>query len=241
MIGLYGRTEMRRTLRNPRAFFFTLLFPLVMYVLIAGPARHEQIDGISAPLYFLSGMAAWGAMAAVLSSGARIAGERTSGWNRQLRITPLEARTYVATKLAGGYLTATVSMVVLSLVGLGLGVRLSPVRWVMMVGLILVGLLPFAGIGVFIGHRLSIESMAPAMGGITSVMAILGGTWGPVASHGWMHRLAESLPSYWLVQAGKVGQHASAWPRHGWVVVVVWTIVMARLAFWAFRRDTNRA
>ena len=41
-------------------------------------------------------MAAWGAMAAVIAGGARIAAERAIGWNRQLRITPLPARTYFA-------------------------------------------------------------------------------------------------------------------------------------------------
>jgi hypothetical protein len=144
MIGVYTRTELRRTFRNPRSFFFSLAFPLVMYLLIAAPARHQQIEGISTPLYFLSGMTAWGSMAAVLSIGARIAGERTAGWNRQLRITPLSARAYLTTKIAAGYVTATVAMVALSIVGFGLGVRLSPVRWLAMIALILVGLLPFA-------------------------------------------------------------------------------------------------
>jgi ABC-2 type transport system permease protein len=131
--------------------------------------------------------------------------------------------------------------VALSIVGFGLGVRLSPVRWLAMIALILVGLLPFAAMGLLIGHRLSVESMAPVMGGVTSLMAILGGTWGPIAAHGWLHRLAEALPSYWLVQAGKIGQHGNPWSGRGWIVVVVWTIVMARLAIWAFRRDTSRA
>ena len=35
------------------------------------------------------GLTAFGTMNAVLSTGARIAGERAVGWNRQLRITPL--------------------------------------------------------------------------------------------------------------------------------------------------------
>jgi ABC-2 type transport system permease protein len=35
------------------------------------------------------GLAAFGTMGAVLSSGARIAAERSTGWNRQLRLTPL--------------------------------------------------------------------------------------------------------------------------------------------------------
>ena len=45
--------------------------------------------GISAPLYYMVGLASFGTMLAMISSGARIAGERQAGWTRQLRITPL--------------------------------------------------------------------------------------------------------------------------------------------------------
>ena len=56
------------------------------------PERNDERPrrtGISAPLYFMVGLAAFGTMNAMLASGARIAAERTVGWNRQLRITPL--------------------------------------------------------------------------------------------------------------------------------------------------------
>ena len=86
------RYELLRTFRNRRFFFFSLGFPLVLYFLIAAPNRNEHDlggTGISAPLYFMVGLASFGAMNAMLSSGARIAAERAAGWNRQLRITPL--------------------------------------------------------------------------------------------------------------------------------------------------------
>ena len=35
-------------------------------------------------------------MVAVIAGGARIAAERAVGWNRQLRLTPLSARSYLA-------------------------------------------------------------------------------------------------------------------------------------------------
>ena len=93
----YTRYELLRTFRSRRFFVFSLGFPLVLYYLIAGP-NHDVTDlggtGISAPLYFMVGLTAFGTMNAMLSSGARIAGERAAGWNRQLRITPLPTRAY---------------------------------------------------------------------------------------------------------------------------------------------------
>jgi ABC-2 type transport system permease protein len=237
----YARLELLRAFRSTRFFVFSLAFPLVMYFLIAGPRRHEQADGIRLPLYFMTGMVAWGAMVAVTASGARIAGERAVGWNRQLRLTPLRAWTYFGAKVATGYALALVTIAVLYAAGMVLGVHLPLTSWLEMTGLIVVGLLPFAALGVVLGHVLTVDSLGPAMGGITAVFALLGGTWGPVAATGPMHALARILPSYWLVQAGKTAAGGAGWPAQAWLVIAVWTAVLVRLAATVYRRDTKRA
>src|SRR6185437_11110735 len=99
---VYTRYELTRTFRNRRLLFFSLGFPLVLFFLIASPNRHEQSlggSGISAPLYLMVGLAAFGTMNTVITTGARIALERTLGWTRQLRLTPLSPRVYFGTKL----------------------------------------------------------------------------------------------------------------------------------------------
>ena len=55
-----------------------------------------------------------------------------------------------------------------------------------------------------------------------------------------MHDPALGLPSYWLIQAGHVSLGGQGWTTTGWIVVAVWTIVLARLARYAFRRATKR-
>jgi ABC-2 type transport system permease protein len=237
----YLRYEIVRALRNYRFFAFSLAFPLTLFLLIAGPNRHEVIDKIPFPLYYMTGMAAWGTMTAVIAGGARIALERSLGWNRQLRVTPLSTRAYFQAKVLTGYLVAAFSIVLLYTAGLLLGVRLSAGHWVTMTVMILVGLVPFAALGVLLGHLLSPDSMGPAMGGITSLMALLGGAWGPVAAGGFVRDLTELLPSYWLVQAGKTALGGGLWPAKGWIVLAVWTLVLTRLAVRAFQRDTQRA
>ena len=67
----------------------------------------------------------FGAMIAVMSGGARIAAERTVGWNRQLRLTPLSARTYFARQGAHRLPWPSVSIVLLYVAGIALGVRLA--------------------------------------------------------------------------------------------------------------------
>ena len=95
-------------------------------------------------------------------------------------------------------------------------------------------------LGILLGHLLTVDSMGPAMGGITALFALLGGAWGPIASSGALHDLAQALPSYWLVQAGQSALDGDGWPLQGWLVIAVWTAVLTRLAVRVYRRDTSR-
>ncbi len=238
----YVRFEVVRTVRNARFFIFSLVFPLILFFTIAGPNKNITLGGIPFPLYYMVGMASWGTMAAVIAGGARIAAERSIGWNRQLRITPLSTRTYFRAKVFTGYVMALASIVLLYGAGLSLGVRMPVGDWVQMTLLILVGLIPFAVMGILLGHLLTVESMGPAMGGVTSLFALLGGSWGPIGGDsGILHDVIQCLPSYWLVRAAHVGTGNGGWGTTGWVVVAAWTVGLAALAARAYRRDTNRA
>jgi ABC-2 type transport system permease protein len=240
----YLRFELMRTLRNRRVLIFSLAFPLILYLLIAGPNRNEHNlsgTGISAPLYFMIGLASFGTMNAILSSGARIAAERSTGWNRQLRITPLGTRDYFRAKIATSYLLALVSLFALYVAGASIGVSLPADRWIKMTLLILVGLIPFAALGVLLGHLLTADSVGPAIGGTTALFAFLGGSWFPITGDGFIEHLAKLLPSYWVVQASRAGLGAPhPWGSEGWAVIAVWSIVLIALAARAYQRDTQR-
>lgn len=238
---VYTRYELLRTFRNRRFFVFSLVFPLVLFYVIAGPHKDATLGGLPFATYYMGGMAAWGTMAAVVAGGARIAMERQVGWNRQLRLTPLRPAAYLGAKVTSGYALAAVSLVLIYSAGLTLGVRPTASEWLSMTVLIIVALVPFAALGVFLGHRLSVDSMGPAMGGIISILALAGGAWGPIASHGFVHDASQALPSYWLVRAGQPYGGGPHWPLEAWVVIAIWTVVLGLLAMRAYRRDTGRA
>ena len=50
---------------------------------------------------------------------------------------------------------------------MSLGVRLSAAHWFELTGYVLVALMPFAVIGIILGHLLTVDSMGPALGGLT--------------------------------------------------------------------------
>lgn len=236
----YLRYEVIRTLRS-RRFLFLLGFPLVLFCVVAGSNQHGSLDGISFPVYYMTGMVSWGSMIAIISSGSRISLERQLGWTRQLRITPLRTRSYFRAKVLCGYLMATLTIVPLYLAGSLFGVRLHPSQWLTMTVLLLVGLIPFAALGILAGHLLKPDSLGPAVGGSTALFALIGGAWGPLSTAHTYVEVAKCIPSFWLVQAGKVALGGSGWPpAEAWIVIATWTAVLTSLAVLVYRRDTAR-
>jgi ABC-2 type transport system permease protein len=238
----YTRYELLRTVRERRLMIFGFGFPLVLYFVIAVPNRHMQDfanSGVTAPLYYMVSLASFGTMMSMVSLGGRIAGEREAGWTRQLRITPLSARAYLRAKVMTGYTMAALSLGLLYIAGAALGVSLSAGDWIQTTLLIAVALLPFAALGIGLGHLLTVDSVGPAIGGTVSLLALVSGTWFPVTS-GFLHDLGQFLPSYWLVQAGRVSIDGHPWGVLGWAVVLGWTVVLVAFAGWAYMRDTGR-
>ena len=239
---LYTRFELLRTFRNRRFFFLSLGFPLVLYFLIAGPQRNNHNlagTGISAPLYYMAGLASFGTMSSMISAGGRIAAERQAGWTRQLRITPLSTRAYFRAKVISAYAMALTSLVLLYLAGTTLGVTLAAHQWLAMTGLIVVGLLPLAALGITVGHLMNADSIGPLTGGLVAILAFLSGTWFPLTS-GFLYDVGQYLPGYWIVRASHIAVHGAGWSTKGWLVIAVWTVALVVAARIAYRRDTQR-
>ena len=245
MNATYVRYEFLRLLRNKRFFVFSLAFPLILFLVIAGSNKNQTVDfdGITLkfPLWYMVSMAGYGAMIAAIAGGARIAAERSTGWNRQLRLTPPSPRTYFRTKVLTSYAMAIVSIALLYVAGLSYGVSIHPFdRWLQMTSLLLVGLAPFIALGVLAGHLLTVDSMGPALGGGSAFFGFLGGQWFPLPNHGALHVIGQGVPSYWLTQASRVGIGDRGWTATGWIVVIGWTVAATVVARWAYRRDTGR-
>jgi ABC-2 type transport system permease protein len=240
----YFRYEFLRLWRNKRFFFFSLVFPLILFLVFGVSNKNSDVVFGSVTLkfilFYMVGMAGYGAMMASISGGARIAAERQVGWNRQLRLTPLRVPTYFAAKILTSYVMALLSIAVLFLAGLIFGVHVPVSRWTEMIALILIGLLPFIAIGIIIGHLLTVDSLGPALGGGAALFALLGGMWFPFSNGSTLQKIGEYVPSYWIAQAARVGVGASAWPAKGWLVIAGWTVVMAVIAARAYQRDTKR-
>ncbi len=239
---IHVRYEVLRMLRNPVFYGLTVGLPLVLFYAIASGQRHAVHDGTSFPLYFMTAMAAYGAMWATVGLGARISRDRATDWLRQVRITPLRTRTEFAAKVVSAYLLALPTLVLLFLAGASLGVRLGATQWLEMAGLLLAGLAPFIVIGFILGYVLQGDAVAAADAGVVLLFALVGGVFGfQLATSGPMFDVMKGLPSYWLVQAGRTALGGGSWPAEAWIVVVVWTVVLIPVSALAYRRSASRA
>jgi ABC-2 type transport system permease protein len=234
--------EILRTIRNRLFLGVTLALPLGLFYGVASGQRHATFNGTSFPLYFMTAMAVYGAMFAVVSPGAHTARDRSLGWTRQMMITPLRARTDVTAKVVAAYLLVLPTLILLFLAGASLGVRLGAARWLELGGLLLAGIAPFVVMGLILGYLMSADALTPATGGIVILFALFGGVYGfQLATSGPLFDVMKALPSYWLVQAGKTAVGGAAWPGQAWLVLAIWLVVLVAIAVLAFRRSASRA
>lgn len=244
MTTTYLLIELRRVYRNPRYLFFTIGVPVILFLVIGNAFEGGEVFGVSAQTWYMVNMGVFGAMGAVLGTGARIADERDHGWNRQLRLTPLPPLGYVMGKVLTGMLVALPTLLLVCLAG-GLtgAVHLSPLQWTQVIGLGWLAILPMAVVGVGLGYFSSGDNAQAVNGGTIMLMSIFGGIWFPITSESpqWMQTLAHAMPTYWIAQITRAPL-THVWPvLGGWVVLAVWVAIGARLAARGYRRDDLRA
>ena len=69
----------------------TIVFPVAFYLLFTRVLTGGARLGNDERAFLMVSMAAYGAIGAALSAAVRVAMERTNGWTRQFRVTPLPA------------------------------------------------------------------------------------------------------------------------------------------------------
>ncbi|MGP4013212.1 ABC transporter permease [Streptomyces sp. 4N124] len=243
LIGL----ELTRALRNRKFLFFSVLYPSVLFLLIAGSADSTtKVDGtgLTLPTYMMVSMASFGALTAVLMGNSeRIAKERESGWVRQLRLTPLPGRGYVLAKTASAAVVSLPSIVIVFVVAAVVkGVRLDAWQWLALTGAIWAGSLVFAALGVAIGYLASGDAVRP----ITMItyfgLSILGGLWMPTTTFpAWLQDIAKWVPTHAYAALGQAIEQSQAPHAKDIAVLAVFFALFTGGAAWLYRKDTLKA
>lgn len=238
----YLSLEIKRIIRSPQFTIFTIGMPVAMFLLfgtifgkMAGP------DGLPGDLGTMVKLAAYGASGGALFTGTRVAQERTDGWHRQLRLTPMRGPGYLVVKVTSAMAVALPVLLVVFLAGLATGVHMTAAQWVIVLGSLWLGVLPFAVLGLAIGLFGKGDTVGAVTGALMMPLGMLGGLWIPLyILPDWMSTLAHFFPTYWL---GRLGLDPLTHTAGTWVAVLVlggWLVVPALIVMRRFRLDTAR-
>jgi ABC-2 type transport system permease protein len=231
--------EIRRVLRNRRTLMFIVLFPNIFFYLFGilnGAAR----GGPAMLGLVMLNMAVYGAMVGTTSGGAAVSLERSQGWSRQLRLTPMSPYAYIVMKVMVSMTLGAMAIVSTYVVGALNGVHYSPSEWILCGLASWLASFVFAAFGLFMGFLLPSENVMQFVGPLLAVMAMFGGIFIPLqALPKTLQEIAKFTPMYGVGQLARapITGEITAWAIGG---VTVWTILFGIGAVVLFRRDTTR-
>lgn len=237
----YLVVEVRRVLRSTRFLIFSVVFPVLLFLLYVGIFANDDHTAVGV---LMVSMTAFGALSATLFAGGRLAVERSVGWQRQLRLTPLTGAGYLLAKGITAMLLALPAVVLVPLLGaVAEGVSLDTAGWLRVTVGIWLAVIPFAMIGLLIGQLGTPDSIQPIMSLTMMAMSLLGGIFIPIDTmpH-WLLQVAQILPSYWLGQVGRgaVTTDLSVDLGKAVLVLALWTVAVGFGVVRRYRRDSAR-
>lgn len=244
-LGQLTLAEVRRLTRNPMFAVGTIGFPVLWFSLFGLPNLGQKLpDGSSLGPYMLVNFGAAALLTlAFFSFGVNVAVERTGGWLKLLRASPMRAPLYFTAKVLAAMLFAAVSLSLLYAFGhfvggvtLGLGTALA------VLGKLLLGMIPVVALGLAIGFLVNPTAANVIANIVSIVMSFASGLFMPLSMlPGFMRKLAPYLPAYHL---GEVGRSPLAAPSGGesghWLILAGFTVLFGLLAAWGFRKDEAR-
>jgi ABC-2 type transport system permease protein len=238
------RAELTSMLRNPSSLVPTVLFPVMFWMFFGLPnARQTSSDGFNIGTYILTSFAMYSVIQTVLFNlGIFIAVERSTGWYRFQRTTPIRVYVMFAAKIVSVLLLALFALAVLLIVGaITGGVSLNLESWASLVARVLFGVLPFAALAVFIGYMSrNANAASPIINLIFFPMAFASGLFIPLRTlPEIVQKIAPFLPAYHSGELARVAagvpSASSPWTHAIWILG--FTAAFLALAVWAYRRD----
>ncbi|NUR71197.1 MAG: ABC transporter permease [Hamadaea sp.] len=235
----YLKFELRRMYREPRLIILTVAMPVILFLALGGSIKGDTPEKTKEILaYLMVAWAAYGALLGTFSSGVGVSHERSAGWLRQLRITPLPPATVVITKAIACSLVAIPAVLVVSVIGMARNVDFSVGQLALLVLLMWLGSVPFALVGLAVGFVLPPNLAQPASFLVSFGLAFAGGIF--IQSDDMpktMQQIVEWSPSYRFTQAGYAVLQHDTQSGTGWAIIAGWALVFAALAALAYRRS----
>ena len=244
-LGQLIHAELMRLLRSPIFALGTLGFPLFFFAIFGLPAvRQTTSSGANVGQIILVSFATYSLLSiAMISFGTVIATERTGGWLRLLRASPMPTALYLCAKIVAAMLFSALALAVLYAFAHFVGGITLPLGVALLVaGKLLLGMVSLVALGLAIGFGIQ-PNGAQIVGQFGSVvMAFASGIFVPLEQMpDFVRTIAPFMPSYHLgaLGVGTVTGHTAGEAQH-WLALAATTALFGALAVWAMKRDESR-
>lgn len=232
--------ESRRLTREPMFLLGTVGFPVLFYSLFGMPRGDLPPEASRAALLNLSAFSL--VSLTLFSFGANVATERTGGWLRLLRASPMPLGAYLGAKVLAAWLYGAAAVALLmAYAGLVGGVWLGWGPSLLAVLRLLLGASPLVALGLAIGFLVRPAGATVAANVANLLLVFAGGLAMPLSMlPGALAKLAPFLPTYHL---GAVARSTTLPVPHEaghWLALLAFTALFSGLAVWAMRRDESR-
>jgi ABC-2 type transport system permease protein len=245
-MGGFNRTvlgiELRRMLRNRRTIVFTLVLPAALLLSFGGQKGWDDKAGSgNVAAYILVSMALYGAALTAAAGGSMVALERSLGWSRQLRLTPLNPVAYILMKAIVALTMGALAIAAVNVVGTLQGKAEMPTHvWVESAIVTLFCTLTFAALGVFVGYVVPGENAMQILGPGLAILSFLGNVFIPIDDHSsviW--HIAQWTPMFGVAEVTRSPLTGDL-PWYAVVNAVGWLAVFVLGAAWRMSKDTAR-
>ena len=249
-LGQLARAELRRMLRNPMFAVGTIGFPVMFFALFGLSAVNETTaQGLKVGPLILVNFGAYSLLSlAMFSFGSAVALERTGGWLRLLRASPMPTGLYFAGKLLAALCFSALSLSVLyTFAHFAGGVTLPLGLALTLLGKLLLGTIPLIAMGLCVGFLVSPTAAQVTANIVAVIMSFASGLFNPLdGMPELVQTVAPYLPAYHLgaIARGTVAEGLGAGPVSGepghWLALAAFALVFGVLAAWGLRRDEAR-
>jgi ABC-2 type transport system permease protein len=217
--------ELKMTLRRGESLLVTLVIPIGILVFFS-KVDAVQVDSSTSIDFLVPGVLALAVMStAMVSLGIATGFERRYGVLKRLGVTPLSRSGLLVAKTTN-VLAIEVLQAVL-IIGTGVALGWEPNAGIFAaLGLLLIGTVAFAGIGMLMAGTLRAEANLAAANGLFLVLLFLGGMAYPLARlPDALETFAKALPAAALSECvrGVLAEHAHL-PVGELVVLLVWAV-----------------
>jgi len=237
----YLRLELRRTMRTPGFIIFTVAMPLVMYLVFTNLGFLTGQSHAQAAVYAMVTVGGYGAIGALLNYASGVVADRSIGWLRQLRLTPLSPLRVVLVKGATGLILALPPIVVMCAAAAAVnGVRLPAGQWAGVVVLLWLGAAPFVLLGLGIGYACTAQTVQPANFLAYFGFSLLGGLWLPLqAMPAALRAVGRFLPTHAYADLAWGVVLRTPAPVADLATLGAWLAAFAAFAVFAYRRSAR--